>query len=171
MGDSRGNGGDGRRVRISVTCFSENIFYEISHIWPQCEVKQGWSKKNVPQTSSCLWQTTCLLLPDKSHMVSFASGVGTLPVSIRLFFRFFYVVIGMFLKVMFESSLLFKDEHLTPNIDKVMLVWILRRWAQKNDKNWTYWFRHVSFLIHSLGNWFKLFKSQFWISPASWKLW
>ena len=122
MGDSRGNGGDGRRVRISVTCFSENIFYEISHIWPQCEVKQGWSNKNVPQTSSCLWQTTCLLLPDKSHMVSFASGVGTLPVSIRLFFRFFYVVIGMFLKVMFESSLLFKDEHLTPNIDKVMLV-------------------------------------------------
>ena len=34
----------------------------------------------------------------------------------------FYVSIGMLLKGMVESSLLFEDEPLTPNIDKVMPV-------------------------------------------------
>ena len=36
----------------------------------------------------------------------------------------------MSLKGMIEKSLLFEDEPLTPNIDKVMPVWIFRRRAQ-----------------------------------------
>ena len=44
----------------------------------------------------------------------------------------------MLLKGMVESSLLFKDEPLTPNIDKVMPVWTFRRRAQNMNigKNW-----------------------------------
>ena len=45
----------------------------------------------------------------------------------------------MLLKGMGESFLLSKDEPLTPNIDKVMRVWIFRRKTQntKIGKNWT----------------------------------
>ena len=41
-----------------------------------------------------------------------------------------YVSIGMLLKGLVESSLLFEGEPITPNIDKAMPVWIFRRRAR-----------------------------------------
>ena len=50
----------------------------------------------------------------------------------------FYVSIVVLLKGMGESFLLSKDEPLTPNIDRVMALWIFERSAQKaKGENWT----------------------------------
>ena len=53
-------------------------------------------------------------------------------VCLGCFFSIFiiHVLFGMLLKDMVKSSLLSKDELLTPNIDKVMGVWKFRRKAQ-----------------------------------------
>ena len=59
-------------------------------------------------------------------------------VCLGLIFFNLYVSIEMLLKGMVESSLLWRDEPLTPNIDKVMTVWTFRRRAQnaKIGKIW-----------------------------------
>ena len=59
----------------------------------------------------------------------------------------FYAWFGILLKSMVQSSLLSKDETQTPNIDKVMAIWILRRRALKTKigKFWTSRFLYIIF--------------------------
>ena len=64
-----------------------------------------------------------------------------------IFIILYFVSIGMLLKGVVESSLLFKDEPLTPNIGKVTPVWFFRTRAQnaKINEHWTSWFWHLIF--------------------------
>ena len=63
-------------------------------------------------------------------------------------FFVFYVWIGMFLKGMVESSLLFKDECLTPNIDEVMPVRNLRKRAQITKIS-DFWGGYAQYIIYA----------------------
>ena len=70
-----------------------------------------------------------------------------------LFFLFIFLMsylVCYWKMSMVKSSLLAKDEHLAPNIDKIMGVWMFRTRAQNNKKckNWTSWF------------WFQFFKEN-----------
>ena len=77
--------------------------------------------------------------------------------------------LSILLKDMLKNSLLFKDESLTPNIDKDMPVQSFRRRAQKtrkSAKNELFNFGISFYSTHEKGNPFKLFNGHFGSIPV-----